>query len=154
MYYGDEIGMGDNVYLGDYFPVINDPPYGYQIVNVDTQERSQSSLLNWVRAIVALRGSYHAFGRGTFESVAAENHRVLAFIRRHDDEIILCVNNLALHAQYAAGWSPMELWSGQALPDIARTPYQLTMSERRFFWFRLMSPGGPARLGVIAPVGA
>ncbi|CAN5895001.1 hypothetical protein BH11GEM1_BH11GEM1_32110 [soil metagenome] len=106
MYYGDEIGMGDNVYLGDrngvrtpmqwsadrnggfsesdnaalYFPVINDPPYGYQMANVDAQERSQSSLLNWVRAIVALRGRYHAFGRGTFEPIAAEDRRVLAFI--------------------------------------------------------------------------
>ena len=187
LYYGDEIGMGDNVYLGDrngvrtpmqwstdrnggfsesdnaalYFPVISDPPYGYQMVNVDAQERSPSSLLNWVRAIVALRGRYHAFGRGSFEPIAAENRRVLAFLRRHDDEIILCVNNLARHAQYAAldlgefaGWTPMELWSGQAFPDVGRTPYQLTMSGRDFFWFRLMPPGGPARLGAIAPVGA
>ena len=187
MYYGDEIGMGDNVYLGDrngvrtpmqwsadrnggfsesdnaalYFPVINDPPYGYQMVNVDTQERSQSSLLNCVRAIVALRARYHAFGRGTFEPIAAENRRVLAFLRRHDDEIILCVNNLARHAQFAeldlgefAGWSPMELRSGQAFPDIGTTPYPLTMSGRDFFWFQLLPPGGTARLGAVSAVGA
>ena len=187
MYYGDEIGMGDHVYQGDrngvrtpmqwsadrnggfsesenaalYFPVVNDAPYGFQMVNVDTQERSPSSLLSWVRAIVALCASYHSFGRGTFEPIAAENRRVLAFIRRHHDEIILCVNNLARHAQYAEldlgefkGWSPMKLWSGQAFPVIGTRPYQLTMSGRDFFWFRLMPPGGPERLGAVASAGA
>ena len=183
MYYGDEIGMGDNVYLGDrngvrtpmqwsadrnagfsesdgaalYFPVINDPPYGYQVVNVDAQERTTSSLLKWVRAIVELRGRYRAFGRGSFEPLQSNNRRVLAFLRRHDDEVILCVNNLARHAQYAEldlsefdGWSPMELWSGQAFPAISTQPYLLTMSGREFYWFRLMPPGGPARIGAAA----
>ncbi len=187
MYYGDEIGMGDNVYLGDrngvrtpmqwsadrnagfsesdsaalYFPVINDPPYGYQMVNVEAQERTASSLLKWVRALVELRGRYRAFGRGTFEPLAPDNHRVLAFLRRHEDEVILCVNNLARHAQYVQldlsefdGWAPMELWSGQAFPSITTNPYLLTMSGREFYWFRLIPPGGPARLGAVADVGA
>jgi maltose alpha-D-glucosyltransferase/alpha-amylase len=187
MYYGDEIGMGDNIYLGDrngvrtpmqwsadrnagfssvasaalYFPVIVDPPYGYQTVNVEAQEGTLTSLLQWVRAIVRLRRKYHAFGRGSFEPLAPENRRVLAFLRRWEDQVILCVNNLARHAQYVEldlrefdGWSPMELWSGQAFPKIGELPYLLTMNGRDFLWFRLMPPGGPDRLGAIAPVGA
>jgi maltose alpha-D-glucosyltransferase / alpha-amylase len=187
LYYGDEIGMGDNIYLGDrngvrtpmqwsadrnagfssvpsaalYFPVIVDPPYGFQTVNVEAQERTLTSLLQWVRAIVRLRRQYHAFGRGSFEPLAPENRRVLAFLRRWEDQVILCVNNLARHAQYVEldlrefdGWSPMELWSGQAFPKIGELPYLLTMNGRDFLWFRLMPPGGPERLGAIAPVGA
>jgi maltose alpha-D-glucosyltransferase/alpha-amylase len=187
MYYGDELGMGDNVYLGDrnsvrtpmqwsadrnagfseadsaalYFPVISDPPYGYQMINVEAEERTSSSLLKWTRAIVALRRRYRAFGRGTFEPLAPENRRVLAFLRRYEDEVILCVNNLARHAQYVEldlreflGWSPMELWSGQAFPSVGELPYLLTMSGRDFLWFRLMPPGGPPRLGAVAEVGA
>ena len=187
IYYGDEIGMGDNIYLGDrngvrtpmqwsadrnsgfsgaptaalYFPVIADPPYGYQTVNVEAQESTVTSLLQWVRAIVRLRRKYRAFGRGTFEPLTPANRRVLAFLRRWNDEVILCVNNLARHAQYVEldlcefnGWSAMELWSGQAFPSIGSNPYLLTMSGRDFLWFRLMPPGGPERLGAIAPVGA
>ena len=183
MYYGDELGMGDNIHLGDrngvrtpmqwsadrnagfseadsaalYFPVISDPPYGYQMVNVEAQERTASSFLEWIRAIVELRSRYRAFGRGTFEPLLPNNRRILAFYRRHKDEVILCINNLARHAQYVEldlsefdGWSPMELWSGQAFPAIAKTPYLLTMSGRDFYWFRLMPPGGPARLGAVA----
>src|SRR5436190_16026717 len=187
LYYGDEIGMGDNIFLGDrngvrtpmqwssdrnsgfsaaptaalYFPVIADPPYGYQTVNVEAQESTVTSLLQWIRAIVRLRRRYLAFGRGTFEPLAPENRRVLAFLRRWEDEVILCVNNLARHAQYVEldlcefeGWSPMELWSGQAFPAISTRPYLLTLSGRDFLWFRLQPPGGPDRLGAIAPVGA
>jgi len=187
LYYGDEIGMGDNVYLGDrngvrtpmqwsadrnagfssvataalYSPMIVDPPYGYHTVNVEAQESTVTSLLQWVRAIVRLRRRYSAFGRGTFEPLAPENRRVLAFLRRWQDEVILCVNNLARHAQYVEldlsefnGWSPMELWSGQAFPAIGTLPYLLTFSGRDFLWFRLQPPGGPERLGPIAPVGA
>jgi maltose alpha-D-glucosyltransferase / alpha-amylase len=187
LYYGDEIGMGDNIFLGDrngvrtpmqwsadrnagfssvasaalYFPVIVDPPYGYQTVNVEAQESTVTSLLQWLRAIIRLRRRYGAFGRGTFEPLAPENRRVLAFLRRWQDEVILCVNNLARHAQYVEldltefeGWSPMELWSGQAFPMISTRPYLLTLSGRDFLWFRLQPPGGPERLGAIAPVGA
>jgi maltose alpha-D-glucosyltransferase/alpha-amylase len=187
LYYGDEIGMGDNVYLGDrngvrtpmqwsadrnggfssvataalYSPIIVDPPYGYHTVNVEAQESTVTSLLQWIRAIVRLRRRYCAFGRGTFEPLAPENRRVLAFLRRWQDEVILCVNNLARHAQYVEldlrefdGWSPMELWSGQAFPTIGTLPYLLTLSGRDFLWFRLQPPGGPERLGAIAPVGA
>ncbi len=187
MYYGDELGMGDNVYLGDrngvrtpmqwsddrnagfssaesaalYFPVIVDPPYGYHSINVAAQTRTPTSLLQWQRALVRLRRQYRAFGRGTFEPLAPENRRVLAFLRRYEDEVILCVNNLARHAQYVQldlgefeGWSPKELWSGQPFPTITSAPYLLTMSGRDFYWFRLVPPGGPRRLGAVAEVGA
>jgi maltose alpha-D-glucosyltransferase / alpha-amylase len=187
LYYGDEIGMGDNIYLGDrngvrtpmqwsadrnagfssvpsaalYFPVIVDPPYGYQTVNVEAQEATLTSLLQWVRAIVRLRRQYSAFGRGSFEPLAPENRRVLAFLRRWEDQVILCVNNLSRHAQYVEldlrefdGWSPMELWSGQAFPKIGQLPYLLTMNGRDFLWFRLMPAGGPDRLGAVGLVGA
>jgi maltose alpha-D-glucosyltransferase/alpha-amylase len=104
---------------------------------------------------------YRALGRGTIDPLDPANRRVLAFLRRWDDEVILCVNNLARHAQYVEldlrefdGWSAMELWSGQAFPAIGSHPYLLTMSGRDFLWFRLMPPGGPTRLGAIAPVGA
>ena len=183
LYYGDEIGMGDNVYLGDrngvrtpmqwtpdrnagfssvdsaalYFPVITDAPYSYHSINVDAQERTSSSLLQWLRAIVRLRRKYHAFGRGTFEPLAPENRRVLVFLRRFGEEIILCVNNLARHAQYVeldlgefAGWSPMELWSGQGFPAIGPLPYLLTLNGRDFMWFKLEPPGGPRRLDAVA----
>ncbi len=187
LYYGDELGMGDNVYLGDrngvrtpmqwtadrnagfssvasaalYFPVIADPPYDYHTVNVEAQEATPTSLLQWTRAIVRLRQRYKAFGRGTFEPLAPQNRRVLAFLRRYENEIILCVNNLARHAQYVEldlrefnGWSPMELWSGQAFPKIGELPYLLTMNGRDFLWFKLEPPGGPSRLGAVAQVGA
>jgi maltose alpha-D-glucosyltransferase/alpha-amylase len=182
LYYGDELGMGDNIYLGDrngvrtpmqwtpdrnsgfssvdsaalYFPVIADPPYSYHSVNVEAQERTSSSLLHWMRSIVRLRRKYHAFGRGTFEPLAPQNRRVLVFLRRYGDEIILCVNNLARHAQYVEldlgefnGWSPMELWSGHAFPKIGDLPYLLTLNGRDFMWFKLAPPGSPERLGAV-----
>ena len=104
-----------------------------------------------------LRRKYQAFGRGTFEPLAPENRRVLVFLRRHDGEIILCVNNLARHAQYVEldlrefdGWSPLELWSGHAFPTIGTLPYLLTLNGRDFMWFKLEPPGGAKRLGAAA----
>ncbi len=187
LYYGDELGMGDNTYLGDrngvrtpmqwtadrnagfstadsaalYFPVITDPPYGYEAINVEAQERTSTSFLQWVRAIVRIRARSHAFSRGTFEPLAAENKSVLAFLRRYEGDVILCVNNLGRHAHYVEldlrefhGWIPVELWSGQPFPAIGSQPYLLTLSGRKFFWFRLMPPGDPARLDAVAEVGA
>jgi maltose alpha-D-glucosyltransferase / alpha-amylase len=126
IYYGDEIGMGDNIYLGDrngvrtpmqwsadrnagfseadtaalYSPLIVDPPYGYHVVNVAAQERVPTSLLRWMRRLISVRQQYKAFGRGSWEPVDAANRRVLVFIRRYKDETILCVNNLSRFAQY------------------------------------------------------
>jgi maltose alpha-D-glucosyltransferase/alpha-amylase len=126
IYYGDEIGMGDNIYLGDrngvrtpmqwssdrnagfseadtaalFSPLIVDPPYGYHTVNVVAQERVPTSLLRWMRRLINVRQEYQAFGRGTWEPVDTANRRVLVFLRRYRDETILCVNNLSRFAQY------------------------------------------------------
>ncbi|MEP6807362.1 MAG: maltose alpha-D-glucosyltransferase [Chloroflexota bacterium] len=126
IYYGDEIGMGDNVYLGDrngvrtpmqwsgdrnagfstadaaalYSPVIVDPVYGYASVNVEAQERIPGSLLHWMRRILAVRRDYPAFGRGSLQFLLPENTRVLAYLRQHEGVTILCVANLSRFAQY------------------------------------------------------
>jgi maltose alpha-D-glucosyltransferase/alpha-amylase len=126
IYYGDEIGMGDNIYLGDrngvrtpmqwspdrnagfseadtaalFSPLIVDPPYGYHTVNVVAQERVPTSLLRWMRRLISVRQQYKAFGRGAWEPLDAANRRVLVFLRRYRDETILCVNNLSRFAQY------------------------------------------------------
>jgi maltose alpha-D-glucosyltransferase/alpha-amylase len=170
VYYGDELGMGDNVYLGDrngvrtpmqwsdgknagfsdgdsaalYSPLVVDPPYGYQGINVRGQERVKTSLLRWMRRLIGVRRKYRAFGRGTFEPLHPENRRVLVFMRRLGDEVILCVNNLSRYAQAVevdlsafAGRVPVELWSEQPFPAIGELPYLLTMGPHGFYWLCL-----------------
>jgi maltose alpha-D-glucosyltransferase/alpha-amylase len=172
IYYGDELGMGDNIYLGDrngvrtpmqwsadrnagfseadtaalYSPLIVDPPYGYHTVNVAAQERVPTSLLRWMRRLIAVRQEYKAFGRGTWEPVDAANRRVLVFLRRYKDETILCVNNLSRFAQYVeldlrefSGRIPLELWSKNCFPPIGELPYLLTLGPHNFLWFRLLA---------------
>src|SRR5215510_3118220 len=125
LYYGDELGMGDNIYLGDrngvrtpmqwtgdrnagfsradvnrlYSPVIMDPLYGYQAINVEAQLRTPSSLLHWVRRLIAIRKRYPAFGRGTIEFLAPTNQRVLAYLRHYQDRTLLIVANLSRFSQ-------------------------------------------------------
>jgi maltose alpha-D-glucosyltransferase/alpha-amylase len=170
VYYGDEIGMGDNVYLGDrngvrtpmqwsddknagfseadsaalYSPLIVDPPYGFHGINVEAQERTKTSLLRWMRRLIAVRKKYKAFGRGTFEVLHPSNRAVLVFIRRYEDETILCINNLSRYAQAVeldlrefVGCIPVELWSEKAFPPIGDLPYFLTPGPHTVFWFRL-----------------
>jgi maltose alpha-D-glucosyltransferase/alpha-amylase len=172
IYYGDEIGMGDNVYLGDrngvrtpmqwtpdrnagfseadsaalYAPVIVDAPYGYQGVNVAAQERTATSLLRWMRRLIAVRRQFKAFGRGTWEPFQAHNRRVLVFLRRYEEEMILCVNNLSRFAQYVEldlkkfeGCAPVELWSNSPFPPIGELPYLLTLGPHNFLWFQIVS---------------
>ncbi|GAC1651663.1 MAG: hypothetical protein NVS4B3_12710 [Gemmatimonadaceae bacterium] len=170
IYYGDEIGMGDNIYLGDrngvrtpmqwssdrnagfseadtmalYSPVIVDAPYSYQAVNVESQERTQTSLLRWMRRVIGVRQKYRAFGRGSFEPLKPANHRMLVYLRRYGEEVLLCVNNLSRYAQFAeltlrefAGRAPVELFSEQRFPTIGELPYLLTVGPHGFLWFRL-----------------
>jgi maltose alpha-D-glucosyltransferase/alpha-amylase len=170
IYYGDEVGMGDNVYLGDrngvrtpmqwtpdrnagfseadnaalYAPVIVDAPYGYQGVNVAAQERTSTSFLRWMRRLIAVRRQFKAFGRGTWEPLDADNRRVLVFLRRFEEETILCVNNLSRFAQYVEldlrafeGCVPVELWSNSAFPRVGELPYLLTLGPHNFMWFQL-----------------
>src|SRR6202166_2893099 len=125
VYYGDEIGMGDNIYLGDrngvrtpmqwngdrnagfstadperlYSPVISNAVYGYQAINVDSQKRSEHSLLRWMKSLIQLRNSFQVFGRGSINFLNPSNHRVLAYVRRFGEESVLVVNNLSSSAQ-------------------------------------------------------
>ena len=173
VYYGDEIGMGDNIYLGDrngvrtpmqwsddknagfseadnaalYSPVIVDPPYGYHTINVDAQERTPTSLLRWMRRLIGVRKAQKAFGRGTQEFLHPANKTVLVFLRRHENEVVLCVNNLSRYAQPLeldlrefSGLVPVELWSCEPFPAIGDLPYFFTMAPHGFLWFRLVPP--------------
>jgi maltose alpha-D-glucosyltransferase/alpha-amylase len=170
LYYGDEIGMGDNFYLGDrngvrtpmqwsggrnagfsranpqrlYLPTIIDPEYHYESLNVEAQQTNPSSLLWWMRRMIALRKSHKAFGRGTLEWVNPENKRVLAFTRSYEGETLLVVANLSRFVQPAeidlsahAGSVPIELLGRTRFPKIRETPYILTLGPHGFFWFRL-----------------
>jgi maltose alpha-D-glucosyltransferase / alpha-amylase len=176
MYYGDEIGMGDNIYLGDrngvrtpmqwnsdrnagfstavparlYFPVITDPIWGYQSINVEAQQSDQSSLLHWTRNMIALRKLFHVFGRGTQEFLNPENRKILAYIRRYEDEVIgsretvLCVANLSRFSQPVSldlaqfsGMIPVEMLGYVTFPAITSQPYPLTLAPYSFLWLEL-----------------
>ncbi len=170
IYYGDELGMGDNIYLGDrngvrtpmqwtsdrnagfsrasaqrlYLPVIIEPDFHHQSVNVEAQQNNPSSLLWWMRRLIALRKRTRAFGRGTLEFLYPENHKVLAFIRRHEEEAILVVANLSRYAQYVEldmaewrGMTPVEMFGETRFPPIGELPYLLTLGSHAFYWFSL-----------------
>ncbi|BDV43787.1 alpha-amylase [Geotalea uraniireducens] len=176
IYYGDEIGMGDNYYLGDrdgvrtpmqwspdrnggfsranpqklYLPVIIDPEYHYEAVNVETQERNPTSLLWWMRRIIALRKRFRAFSSGTMETLYPTNPRIFAFIRRAGDEIVLAVVNLSRFSQAVeldlapfTGMIPEEIFSRNHFPAIRDTPYFLTLGGHDYFWFLLRQPEEP-----------
>jgi maltose alpha-D-glucosyltransferase/alpha-amylase len=171
IYYGDEIGMGDNIYLGDrngvrtpmqwtsdrnagfsradparlYAPPIMDPVYGYQAVNVEAQERSPFSLLNWMKRMIALRKQHKAFGRGAIRFVPADNRKVLAYARTYENETILVVANLARTLQPASldltaykGLVPVEMLGGTEFPRIAEAPYLFTLAPYASYWFALV----------------
>jgi maltose alpha-D-glucosyltransferase/alpha-amylase len=175
IYYGDEIGMGDNIHLGDrngvrtpmqwnrdrnagfstvdpsklYAPVIVDPVYGYQAVNVEAQAQTQSSFLNWTKRMIKVRKSLRAFGRGTLEFLEHENPKILAYMRIYENEILLIVNNLSRYVQPVeldlrkyAGLEPVELWGNAKFPNIGELPYFLTLGPHSFYWFRLNPPAG------------
>ena len=170
IYYGDEIGMGDNLYLGDrngvrtpmqwnghwnggfstadpeqlYSPLISNPLYGYQAINVDSQLRSEHSLLSWMRKLIQVRRSSPVFSRGTIEFLQPTNHRALAYVREFGNERVLVVNNLANSAQAVEldlrkykGSIPIEMSGKTIFPRIGDLPYLLTMGSYQFYWFRL-----------------
>ncbi|WP_368413908.1 maltose alpha-D-glucosyltransferase [Falsiroseomonas sp.] len=176
IYYGDEIGMGDNVYLRDrdgvrtpmqwspdrnggfsradpaalVLPPIQDPLYGFQAVNVESQLRDPSSLLNWTRRMLAVRKRSRAFGRGAMRLLYPGNRKVLAYLREREEEIVLCVFNLSRAAQAVelelaelAGRVPVEMLGGTPFPPIGALPYVLTLPPYGFHWF-LLAPQGAA----------
>ena len=184
IYYGDEIGMGDNFYLGDrngvrtpmqwspdrnagfskanpqqlYLPVIIDPEYHYETVNVEAQQDNPNSLLWWMKRLIATRKRFRAFSRGTLEFLSCPNRRVLAFVREYDDERVLVVANLSRFAQCAEvdlaryqGMVPTELFGRTEFPRITDRPYLFTLGPHAFYWLQLE----PAAVGqderVISP---
>ncbi len=170
IYYGDEIGMGDNVYLGDrngvrtpmqwnggwnagfssadperlYSPLISNPVYGYQAINVDSQTRSAHSLLSWTKSVIQTRNAFRVFSRGSIEFLNPSNHRVLAYVRCLGEEKVLVVNNLSssaqaveLNLQAYKKRIPIEMFGRNLFPRIGDLPYLLTLGPYQFYWFRL-----------------
>ena len=197
VYYGDEIGMGDNIYLGDrngvrtpmqwssdrnagfsranpqklYLPVIIDPEYHYEAVNVEAQQNNPNSLLWWMKRLIALRKHYKAFGRGTIEFLHPANRKILAFTRHYQDENILVVANLSRFVQFVEldlarfqGLVPVEMFSQNEFPRLGKQPLMLTMAPHSFYWFALeprqavdpldLSPADQAMLPEISHQGA
>jgi maltose alpha-D-glucosyltransferase/alpha-amylase len=178
LYYGDEIGMGDNIYLGDrngvrtpmqwnsdrnagfsrcdparlYFPVVMDPIYGYQVINVEAQLSDQSSLLHWTRNMIALRKLFQVFGRGTLRFLNPENRKILAYLRDLDrgdgsHETVLCVANLSRFAQPVSldlaeykGFDPVEMLGYVPFPSVTEAPYALSLAPYSFLWLELQPP--------------
>lgn len=170
IYYGDEIGMGDNYYLGDrdgvrtpmqwspdrnagfseanpqqlYLPVIIDPEYHYEAVNVEMQRKNTSSLFWFMKRMISMRKNYKAFGRGEMKILRVDNPKILAFTRTYKDETLLIICNLSKYAQPAEidlrefnGYIPVELFSKNAFPLIKEEPYFFTLSAHSFQWFLL-----------------
>jgi maltose alpha-D-glucosyltransferase/alpha-amylase len=170
IYYGDELGMGDNVFIGDrngvrtpmqwspdrnagfsradpqrlYLQPIMDPIYGFMAVNVESQLRDPSSLLQWMRRMLAVRKTSQAFGRGSLSFLNPGNRKVLAYLREYGDDVILCVANLARSAQPVEldlsrykGRVPVEMMGRTSFPPIGELPYLLTLAAHGFYWFRL-----------------
>jgi maltose alpha-D-glucosyltransferase/alpha-amylase len=175
LYYGDEIGMGDNIYLGDrdgvrtpmqwngdrnagfsradtarlYSPVITDPVYGYQAINVEAQERTPSSLLRWMKRMIGIRKRYPVFGRGDITFLHPANSKVLVYTRRYRDQHVLIVNNLSRFVQPVEldlsrynGALPVEMIGETVFPAIGDLPYFVTIGPHSFYWFRLELPEG------------
>lgn len=170
LYYGDEIGMGDNIYLGDrngvrtpmqwssdrnagfsranpqklYLPIIIDPEFHYESVNVEAQQGNPHSLLWWTKRLVAMRRQHRAFSRGTLEFLDPNNRKILAFIRKHEDDALLIVANLSRFVQFVEldlsafrGLTPVELFGGTPFPKIGELPYLLTLGPHSFYWFSI-----------------
>jgi maltose alpha-D-glucosyltransferase/alpha-amylase len=171
LYYGDEIGMGDNYYLGDrdgvrtpmqwnsdrnagfsranpqklLLPVIIDPEYHYEAVNVEVQESNMNSLLWWMRHTIATARRFKAFSRGSIEFLQVRNPKVLMFIRTFEDETILSVINLSRNAQAVdidlskfEGCVPEEIFSMNRFPKVRKTPYMVALGPYGYFWLKLV----------------
>ncbi len=170
IYYGDEIGMGDNIFLGDrngvrtpmqwssdrnagfsranpqrlFLPVVIDPEYHYETVNVEAQQSNPHSLLWWTKRLIALRKRHRAFGRGAIEFLYPENAKIFAYIRRYEKETILIVANLSRFVQSVEldltserGAVPVELFGRARFPAVGDEPYFLTLGPHGFYWFEL-----------------
>lgn len=175
LYYGDEIGMGDNTRLGDrnglrtpmqwsgdrnagfsqadaeqlYLPVIGDSVYSYQVINVEAQLRTETSLLRWLQRLIAVRKQHPAFGCGMLKFLDASDERVLAYVRQYEEETLLVVHNLSrsvqpveLDLRQFCGATPVELIGNTEFPRIGERPYCLSLGPHGFYWFRLVGGSG------------
>jgi maltose alpha-D-glucosyltransferase/alpha-amylase len=173
LYYGDEIGMGDNIYLGDrdgvrtpmqwsadknagfsranphslFLPVNIDPEFHYEAINVEVQEANVSSMLWWMRRVIAIRKRFPAFGHGDFQMLAPSNNKVLAFTRTYDTQTILVTVNLSRFSQAAEldlqkwiGWIPEDTFGHARFPIIRDGKYPITLGPHSSFWLLLISP--------------
>ena len=176
LYYGDEIGLGENIFLGDrngvrtpmqwssdknagfsranpqslYLPIILDPAYHYEACNVEAQLDNPHSLLWWMRRMLALRKRWRALGEGKCEFLQPDNHKILSYILRHENEIILVVANLSRFSQPVEldlsafkQRVPIELFGRTQFPAIGDTPYFLTLGPHNFYWFSLEAKPQP-----------
>ncbi len=183
LYYGDEIGMGDNIYLGDrnavrtpmqwsadrnagfseanpqrlYLPVVVDPPFHYEAVNVEAQRDNPHSLLQWMKRTIAIRKSYPVFGRGDLQFIESDNRRIVAFTRSWQDQTLLVVANLSENAQFAEldlssyrTRQPVELFGGVRFPPVDDRRYLLTLGPHAFYWFSL-EPRAVEQIAVAPP---
>src|SRR5262245_42340538 len=177
IYYGDEIGMGDNIYLGDrngvrtpmqwtpdrnggfsrcdparlFLPMIMDPVYGYEAVNVEAQSRSLASLLSWTKRLISVRKSSRIFSRGSLTIIRPANRSVFVYARQYQNDVLLCVANLSRSAQAAEidlspwrGRVPFEMLGRTNFPPIGEAPYIITLAPYGFYWFQLCEPAGSA----------
>jgi maltose alpha-D-glucosyltransferase / alpha-amylase len=173
LYYGDEIGMGENIFLGDrngvrtpmqwsgdrnagfsradpqrlYLPVIMDPLYGYQTVNVESQERNSASLLWWMKRTIALRKQHKVFGHGRTTFLSPDNRKILAYVRHDETDTILVLANLSNQVQPVEldltayeGLMPQEMFGGAQFPAIGTMPYFLSLGPYASYWFILQAP--------------
>jgi len=173
LYYGDELGMGDNIYLGDrngvrtpmqwtgdrnagfsradtarlFLPLIVDPVYGYQAINIEAQLRTPTSLLKWMKRIIEVRKKTRVFGRGTLRFLRPANESVVAHVRSYEGETVLAVHNLSSAAQPVeldlrpwAGQTPIEMLGESRFPTIGEQPYVITLGPYGYYWFRLQPP--------------
>jgi maltose alpha-D-glucosyltransferase/alpha-amylase len=169
--------MGDNIWLGDrdgvrtpmqwtpdrnggfstadpqrmHLPLIADPVYGYQVTNVEAQLRNTTSMLHWIRTMIAVRKQHPTFGVGRYAEVGSRNPTVLSFVREFGDDVVLCVNNLSRFPQPVEldlrrfdGYTPIELTGRVEFPQIGVLPYMLTLAGHGFYWFELSRPVAPA----------
>ena len=183
VYYGDEIGMGDNIFLGDrngvrtpmqwsadrnagfsranpqrlFLPCIIDPEYHYETINVEAQVGNPSSLLWWMRRLIAVRKHHPVFGRGDIHFLTPANAKVLAFLRRDEEEQVLVVANLSRFSQpiqldlgQHVGSTPVEMFGNVRFPTVAEGgQYALSVGPHGFYWFNL-EPATPAALSAPA----
>ncbi|HPO51062.1 MAG TPA: alpha-glucosidase C-terminal domain-containing protein, partial [Spirochaetota bacterium] len=171
LYYGDEIGMGDNIYLGDrngvrtpmhwnqninagfsnckpsrlYAPIIMDPEYNYNSINVEAQMNNPNSLYNSLKNMIKVRKKYEIFGNSRINFLYPENKKILAFILENDSEKMLCVYNLSKTSQpveidlsFLKGYTPYEILCDVKFPSIGDLPYFLTPNPYGYYWFNLL----------------